>query len=223
MPDRAAIRDYTRELTLVEADDIGNDKINNIINQGLRELASRFRWPWLETTTTINVSAGTRSYALPSDFQYMHSLIRASSKIRLRAVSASKALGLYGDDFPTGNAEGFYLWGSTLHLTRDPASAETLNLFYHQAPTILSNDTDSPAFDSQFHLLLADYATSKIWEREEDFVKAKASENRWDDGVEQMARWYQDQTNDMPMVLGEEPTIRATVLNMPWLSDAGIL
>ena len=223
MPDRAAIRDYARELTLVETDDISNTKINNIIDQGIRELASRFRWPWLETTDTIAVVAGTRSYALPTDFQYLHSLLRAGSKIRLRATSPSKALGTYGDDFPEGTAEGYYLWGSSLFLTRNPASNETLNLFYYQSPTMLSNDTDVPGFDAQFHLLLADYAISKIWEREEDFVKAKASVNRWDDGVEQMARWYQERTEDMPMVLGEEPTIRATVLNMPWLSDAGIL
>ncbi len=223
MPDRASIRDYARELTLVETDDISNDKINNIVNQGIREMASRFRWPWLETTTTIAVVSGTRSYALPTDFQYLHSLLRASSRIRLRATSASKALGAYGDDFPTGTASGYYLWGSNLFLTKDPDSNETLNLFYYQAPTVLSNDTDSPAFDSQFHLLLADYTVSKIWEREEDFVKAKASEDRWDDGVEQMARWYQERTNDMPMILGEEPSIRATILNMPWLDDAGIL
>ncbi len=207
----------------METDDIDNTKINNIINQGLRDLASRFRWSWLQTTATIAVSSGTRSYALPTDFQYMHSVIRADSKTRLRAVAPVKALGSYGDDFPTGTAGGYYLWGSTLFLTRDPDSNETLNLFYYQAPTVLSNDTDSPGFDSQFHLILADYATSKIWEREEDFVKAKASEQRFDDGVEQMARWYQDRSEDMPMILGEEPTIRATISNMPWLSDAGIL
>lgn len=223
MPNRAAIRDWARELTLIETDDFTNDKINNLVNQGLRELATRFQWPWLQTTGTLTVVSGTRSYTLPSDFQYMHSVIRASTKIRLRAVSPTDALGAYGDDFPIGEAKGYYLWNNDLLLTKEPSSDETLNLFYYQRVSTLDNDTDTPAFDEQFHLILGEYAISKIWEREEDFVKAKASEQRFDDGIEQMARWYQDRTKDMPMIFGERPQIRSIHSNMPWLSDAGIL
>ena len=95
----------------------GNDKINSIINQGLRDLASRFRWPWLQTTTTIAVTSGTRSYALPSDFQYMHSVLRADTKIRLRATSPPKPRGAHGGDFLTGRRTIFF--NDELHVAVD--------------------------------------------------------------------------------------------------------
>lgn len=223
MPNRAAIRDYVRQLTLLETDDISNDKINPILDQGVREASSRFHWPFLQASSTVTVVDGTHVYSLPSDFQYLHTLIRDDTRIRLREVSASKAWNALGDSFPSGQAESFFLWEEQLHLTKIPSADETLNIKYFKSPTVMSDDTHTPEWDEQFHLIIADYAISKLWEREEDSIKSAEAMQKFDQGVEQMARWYNDKASDLPMVYGESPTVGAHVDNMPWLSDAGLL
>lgn len=219
MPNRAAIRDYVRQQTLIEEDDWGDDKIDAVINQGLRRLSTRFDWPWLAATSTLSVVAGTTSYALPTDLRKTEAITRQDRTGRLVEVSPWEISGKYGGDLPSGTPTSYFVHGRTLYLDRVPTEAITYDWLYYTSPTALSNDTDSPEFHEEFHLILADYAIAKAWEREEDFTKAGDAMQAFTDQVEEMAAFYLDLAKDRPVVVGEGRTLlqRRHPNNMPWL------
>lgn len=218
MPNRAAIRDYVRQQTLVETDDWGDDKINAVINQGLRRLSARFDWPWLAASGTLTTVAGTGSYALPTDLRKSLAITRIDKAQRLVEVSPWEILGRWGGDLATGTPESYYVHGRTLYLDKLPSEAATYTWLYFTSPTALDNDVDEPEFTDEFHLVLADYAVAKVWEREEDFTKAADSMKQFDRGVEEMAVFYLDVSRDRPVVFGEARTMRigSSGSNMPW-------
>lgn len=209
MADLAAIRDFVREQTLIEIDDWSNAKLLNVINEGIQEVASRFRWPFLATSAQISVTAGTQAYSLSSiasNIQRIAAIIDNERRIKLQELDARYAWQLFGGDAPDSDqALGFYLWGETLYLLPTPSATEAnaYTIFYYKSPTTLSNDTDTPEWSSQFHMLLADYAIARVWEREEDFQKAQAAQGRFDGRVEQMARHYLNRVEDEPLIFGE--------------------
>lgn len=218
MPDRAAIRDYVRQQTLIESDDWGDDKINAVINQGLRRLSARFDWPWLAATTTLSVVAGTQEYTLPTDLRKALALTRTDKPQVLREVSPWEVLGKHGGDIPSGTPTAFYVHGRSLFLDKVPTESATYSWLYFTAPTTLDNDTDEPAFHEEFHLILADYAVAKAWEREEDFTKADDAMADFDRAVDEMASFYLDVSRDRPIIIGlERGMVGRRHTNMPWL------
>lgn len=220
MADLAAIRDFVREQTLIEIDDWSNAKVLNVINEGIREVASRFRWPFLSASAQISVTAGTQSYALASiasDVQRIAAIIDNDRRVKLQEIEPQFAWKVYGGDAPASNeASAFYLWGNTLYLlpTPDANESNAYTMFYYKTPTELSNDTDVPEWSSQFHMMLAEYAIARVWEREEDFQKAQAAQSRFDSRVEQMARHYLNRVEDEPLVFGEGKYVRPRNVNL---------
>lgn len=86
MAQLSAIRDFVREQTLIETDDWSNVKIDNVINEGIQEVASRFRWPFLAGSAQVSVTSGTQSYALSSiasDVQRIAAIIDNDKRVKL--------------------------------------------------------------------------------------------------------------------------------------------
>lgn len=217
MANRSAIRDYAREQTLVETDDFADDKVDAVINEGLRVVSSRLLWPWLQTSTTLSVVAGTREYALPADHVYTTALIEQGDSVRLRQVAPIDAWQQIGDDPRSSDPEAYFIWGDTLILTTSPQSNATFDHYYYKQTDVLVDDTDEPAFRSEFHMMLADFAIARMWEREEDFAKARQAQQRFDIRVEEMARAYLRRGSHAPMVFGQRPERGGQRGNMPFL------
>lgn len=222
MPDRSDIRDYVREQTLVETDDFADTKIDAIINQGLRVLSTRFDWPWLAETGTLSVVASTTAYTMPTDLSRSLAITHPTKANRLVEVSPWEILGKYGGDLPSGTPTSYFVHGRTMNLDRIPYEDVDYTWLYFKNATVLSNDTDEPEFAAEFHLILADYAVAKVWEREEDFTKADEAMKDYQEGVENMARFYLDVSHDRPIVFGESRDIgmRRHATNMPFLDGA---
>ena len=70
--------------------------------------------------------------------------------------------------------------------------------------------------------MIAHYAIARAWEREEDGPKADAAMREYDDGVDEMAQYYLNRSDDNPVVWGTERKVlwRTSSNNMPWLDDA---
>lgn len=219
MANLSAIRDWVRQQTLIEEDDWSDGKINNVINQGLRLLTAKFDWPFMLSSATITAVSGTQTYALPSDHAKTHVIFRDGYRRRLREYTASDAWNLYGGDMPeSSEADSYFIHKDDIYLVPVPTSSgETYTHHYWTTPSIMANDTDSPPWAEQFHLVLADYAISKAWEREEDFTKAGEANLAWERGLEEMARYYLNRANRSPMVFGETPQRGYARTNMPWL------
>lgn len=221
MPNRAAIRDYVRNQTLIEQDDWGDDKIDAVINQGLRRLSTRFEWPWLAATTTLTLAADSSSATFPTDLMKVEAITRVGYAGRLVEVSPHEILGTRGGSIASGVPTAYYRHGRDMFFDRIPSEDIDFTVLYYKQASTMENDTDEPEFTEEYHLILADYAVAKAWEREEDFTKADEAMNDYEAGVEQMAQFYLDIARDKPIVIGEpRPSVYNGAYsnpNMPFL------
>lgn len=204
----ATIRDFVREQTLLEIDDWANDKLNNVINEGVLEVSSRFRWPWLAASANLSVTATVQEYALSTidaDLAQIAAIVDNNRKVKLQEVTPHYVWELEGGD-PTDAAEAnvFYLWGDSvfLHPVPNTTEADAYKVFFYKRPTLLTNDASVPQWDSQFHMVVAFYAIARVWEREEDFEKAKSWRDQFNERLEQMARFYLNRADDHPIIVG---------------------
>lgn len=222
MPTRSEIRDWVRQHTLVEADDYADDKVNNVINQGIRDLSSQFTWPFLQTSTVIDLQTTVASYALPSDFAHLAAAIRDDCACPVVEVVPRDAWDRWDSTADTDKPAHYYMWGGNIVFAPTPvgASLPDVTLYYYREPTILNNDTDSPEFATQFHMVLAEFAAAKVWEREEDLTRSNYYMERYYAGVERMARHYLNRTDKYPLVMGGARTRTTPKIpegRMPWL------
>lgn len=218
MPNRAEIRDWVRQHTLIEEDDYADSKINAVINQGIRDLATQFDWPFLQTSYSFNVEEGQSAYPLPADFSHLAAAVRSSSGDVMVEITPQEAWSEYGGDRTSDNPRFFYLWGNEFVVAPAKSGERPMavTLYYFRHPHVLSADTAEPEFDAQFHMLLAEFAAAKVWEREEDLTRSNYYMDRYYAGVERMARYYLKRTDHFPLVIGE-PRKQRSGPRMPWL------
>ena len=229
------IRDWVREETLVESTDWSNAKVDNTINEGIRQLATRFPWPFLATSSQLSVTDGTQNYSFDtiSDFSgtayklfRIEAIVDNDRKYKLRELAASDAFVMYGGDMPEASeAQYFYTWGQSIYLlpVPDTTAASAYTVYYYRSVDELANDSDSPEWDARFHMVLADYSIARVWEREEEIGKSEAADARFGDGIERMAQFYLNRAQDYPMIMGGGKTgpyldRYSDRLNMSWLS-----
>lgn len=216
------IRDWVRQQTLVEADDFADAKLNAVINQGVRDLSTLFRWPFLATSSTVAMVADQQAYAMPADLQSIEKVVVTGEQRTLSELSPARAWGEYGGKFGTATVpESFFIWGSSLYMVPIPTDAtKSITLYYYRFATELTNDTSVPEWAAPFHQILAEYAAAHVWEREEDFPKARDFWGRYFQGVDRMAQFYLNRSADKPMVVGGSGAQHTTSHpwpNMPWL------
>lgn len=233
--DLAAIRDWIREQTLVETTDWSNAKILDVINQGIREISVRFDWPFLAASNTLTVVAAQQAYTFDTISDYagtgkklfrIEAIVDNDRRVKLNEVAAADAFQMYGGSMPTASdSDRFFTWGSSIYLLPVPDTNDTARytVYYYRSPAELTNDTDLPEWDSRFHMVVAEYGVQKVWEREEEIGKAKAAANRFNEGVERMAQFYLNRSQDYPTIVGAGKA--GTRLdrwsdrsNMPWLA-----
>lgn len=218
MPTRSELRDLVRVSTLVEADDLTDSKVNNLMNQAVRDVSSRFDWPFLATSDTIAVTNATDTYALPTDADRLEAVLIAGSTAPLIEVSPGTAFAQDGAVPSSGTPSWYFLWGGNLVLRPQPDGDSTLTVYYYRKPATLDNDIDEPEWADKFHYLISDFVMSKLWEREEDFQRASVYEARYLQGIEAMARFYLNRVSDAPLIVGEPKSRRyGTGPRMTWL------
>ena len=203
MPTRLQIRNWVRAETLVESTMMSDADINAIIDQAVRDVSTRFNWPFLAKTDTIAFVLNQQEYTLPTDFDRLVAVMVDGTTTKLTEVGPAEYWAAYGDSPPSGTPAYFFLWANQIFVSPVPtASTGGLVLRYFRAPTLMTDDAHVPEFASQFHMILAEYASLHLWHREEDFSKARVYEERYLDGVERMARYYLGRAIDAPLVMG---------------------
>jgi hypothetical protein len=212
------LRALVRKQTLASADAIDNATLNGFINDGMRAVASRFKWPFLETTATITTVADQAAYALPSDYRRTSVVIPVVSGRRLVRTTLEEET-LRRNPIPTAQiADRFYIYGDEILLAPIPDISDVdYTHYYTKGITTLSSDADEPEFLSDFHIAPARYAMARVWEYEEDFPKVRDLDSRFDLDVEIMARYYLGRTEDTPAIFGESRRV-SPADNMPFLS-----
>lgn len=205
---RADLRTFIRRQSLITTTEISDASLNTDLEQGILDVATQYAWPWMLKIGTITTAAGTPAYALPADLMYIRNLIHdAEGQASLEPTTLEVVKLVYGDN--VGSSDLPHLWYQSepakITFVPTPSAVKTVNLHYYATPdlaTTFNQDTHTPPWHSAFHIILADYALNKIWEREEDYGRASDHLGRYLQGVDRMANYYTQRFPAQPLVVG---------------------
>lgn len=203
----AELRAWVRRTTLVTSSELSDSDLNSIMAQGLADIAARYDWPWAYKTATISLVDGTSEYSLPADTMKIDELVYdAEGKTRLARTTIQAVKAEFGDvvgdsDLP----DRYYLTaGDKIVFVPTPDAAKTVNVFYYATPdpTLFDADGEEPPFHSAFHLAIAEFAASTVWDSLEQEDRGGFYLQRYLDTLNRMALFYDARLPDEPMVVG---------------------
>jgi hypothetical protein len=148
----------------------------------------------LEDTDEQNMTAGTASYALPSDYLKVKR-VRADS-LPLRPISMPELDRCETTGSPSTDTRGtpshFYMWGDLLYLYPTPASSVTsgVKVTYYKRPATLIGTTDEPELPEQFQDLLVLYALHLALQRDMLYREADIILGEFRELIDEAKRYY---------------------------------
>lgn len=196
--DLTALIAAVRRQTNLTTADVSDADVTAILNEGIQNIASLRRWEFLYTDSTISVTANTVEYTLPADFNFMGLVMQdALSNGPLLMLSHDEYVYRFGDNPSSGSqARYFYLRiaGGTQKIgfypTPSATAASEYLIYYYKNPTELSASSDVPEWDASLHDVLVDYASYRLWEREEYFDESQRAFQRYGRRLGDMMRFY---------------------------------
>ena len=200
------IEGWARRISLIEAKNITDAQINQLINQGYHELSVMYPWSWLETTADFTVSKNVRKYALPSNFDYGITMIDTNTDRAIQYVPAKEFFEETGNDTDT-TAKAARLWtifDNNVYFHPVPSTQTTAayTLYYYSEITEITAE-DQPAFHTAFHWALVEYVLWKLYNREEYFAQSERAFITYSRYINEMIAFYNSKTKWSSFVWGD--------------------
>lgn len=155
----------------VDDDTMDATRALHLANVAYDRVNAKRLWHYLDAEdTSKTILAGTRSYALPSDFLYTRTVKLYSSSSKFDAPLKPVP---FRERSRYEGVQGFYyidVKNSTFVLTCDPPSADVGKTIYHDysyQPAILTTSS-SPVFNRAFHSMLVYEMARMFWYSEQD-------------------------------------------------------
>lgn len=157
------------------SDDFLQDLANEAQDDITRDLANIGAASKLETSTTLNYTAGTRTVAVPADclkvvrvemlYNGEYSVIPI---IRLRGIDEAANTPIWNTAADVqGTPKQVFLYGGSFYLdpTPDATLASGLKVYYIRIPATMDTATESPEILSPYHTLVKDYIVATALEQ----------------------------------------------------------
>ena len=217
--DRAEIRTLVRTITRTETQDVDDAALDLYLDEGYAEIVSNRPWPWtyVDTPETVVLTPDVNEYTLGATVRRVVAVIEVEQRYPLTNISINDWARRQDSIQSTSRPVWYVYQAGKLKLWPVPATNDSLDVYYHAFPVW---DTDPPVFDSTFHTAIADWSMSRLWEQEEDLEKANDYRQRFEIKMTRMAKFYNTEMLDRPMIYGGGDAGVARPHSMPWLSDA---
>jgi hypothetical protein len=186
------IRNLVWEIMDLEDVDLPGSLVVQFIKDGFDRIINlERRWPFYETTYTLNTVAGQRDYAISSigtgNLREVVSILdNSSAGNRLNIVSLDEAEAVWHGSFDVPTRPLLYAeWGEVIKLYPRPDTIYPLTIRGYRKPsyTWATDLTQSPDCDERFHTALAYYAISQAYRRQEDNEMAQMYKQSYEEAV----------------------------------------
>lgn len=186
------LRTYVRSLTGIPSTDIiSNADVNQFINEAYNEILREADWPFLRASTTLNITNGVASYALPANVYeaQIASVSVLSDDTNRRQLRPRNRYTT--DDSPgplnVGKPMEYSTYIGNIQFFPTPDASEVVTFRYFTIIPEMSIDADAPIFDSKFHNIIAYGAAIKVLFREgDDTERRKFYTEQFYRGIDQM-------------------------------------
>lgn len=186
------IRQLVWDIMDLEDTDLPGALVVQFIRDGFDRIINlERRWPFYETTYTLNTTAGQRDYPISSigsgDLREVVSILdNSSAGNRLNIVSLDEAEAVWHGAFDVPTRPLLYAeWGESIKLYPKPDTVYPLTIRGYRKPGYAwaTNTTLSPDLDERFHTALAYYAISQAYKRQEDSEMTQMYKQSFDEAV----------------------------------------
>lgn len=183
---------FVREITDLDQADLPSDLIVAYMKDGFQRIVNlERRWPFLETSATLNTVANQRDYPLSSigdgDIREITSILdNSASGNRLQLVSLDDAEAVWHGSFDTpARPLLFSEWNNSIKLFPKPDTVYPLIIRgYRKASYNWTTQRDTQVdCDERLHDAIAYYAVSQAYKRQEDNEMANSYKSSFDEAV----------------------------------------
>ena len=194
---------------------LAKDAVNHSVRLIIQDAQE---WPFLKTTYTQTLAAGTRQYDFPSDMATVDwdtfYLKKLSSKDNtptvLRPISYEEYIQSYRSRDDTGNASGdgapvyvYQTYEEKFGVTPVPDAAYEVEYVYWTAPSDMTLYNDTCVIPSRFDHVIIDGAIMFMMRFRSNEQSAAIHQNNFEDGIKAMRR----------VLIDDDLNIRSTVIN----------
>jgi hypothetical protein len=192
MSTTAELTAFVREIIDVDDVDLPSSLIRSYMKDGFNRIINlERRWPFYETTYTLNTVAGQRDYPLSSigngDMREITSILDDSTVgNRLSIITVDEAENVWHGSFDTPTRPLFFAeWGDTIKLYPKPDTVYPLVIRGYRKPSYAwVNDTTLQVdCDERLHDAIAYYAVSQAYKRQEDNEMGRTYKDSFDEAV----------------------------------------
>lgn len=222
------IRDLVGDITDLEigndpSDDITEDLVDTFIEEAFQRIVTlNTKWPWYQTTYSINTVASQRRY--DTGFTQVHTTATGTNvgsdfaDIREILSVTNESNGgnqlIYIDDFlaqtywnGTADVPGypvyFSMWAGGLQIWPKPDGVYTLNVRGFRQPSYawLTDSGLTVDINDEFHIMIINFAASRCYQYQEDPEMAAVYMNHFDQGVSLARQNITHPSNNQQLVL----------------------
>jgi hypothetical protein len=194
---------------------LAKEAVNNSIRLVLQDTQE---WPFLKTTYTQTLAAGTRQYSFPADFGtvdwdtfYLKKLAAKDNlPVALKPISYEEYIQRYRTDDDLADAAGetspryvYQTYGEAFGVTPVPDAAYEVEYTYWSYPSDLVAYDDVSIVPSRFDHVIVDGAVMYMMRFRSNEQSAAIHQNNFEDGIKAMRR----------VLLDDDLAIRSTVIN----------
>ena len=196
---------------------IAKDAINNSIREILQD---GHQFPFLKTTTTQTLTAGTGTYAFPVDLAsadwdtfYLRSLASVNNSAKsLPTIPFDQYIRFYKSVEENAGTGGrtiptiiYQTSEEKFGVTPIPDAAYVVEYVYYKFPADLSAYTDTTLIPDRFKYIVIDGAMTYMMRFRSNEQSAQIHQQKFKDGIKSMRR----------LLLDDPLSIRSTVINRP--------
>jgi hypothetical protein len=218
---RSELRQFVRDLTLVEEHTASDTLIDTFLQEGYYKVLTRNKWSWLvhetdqftPTASPFDLATLTATPLAVRDLSPVDSLELPLTQVTRGQVNFFRHSPL------TGRTRLYYVEGHNLFMDPPPDGGVTYEISYFADPGWV-DDSECPVPVEFQTSTVGNYATHRVWEREEDFDRSDAYLGRFEMGVADLEFVENTRNADSPKIFGEIAGHRGRN-HMPWLDRVG--
>ena len=172
----------------------------NAVNEAINYINQReYGWPFTHATSTVNLTANTTRYSIPSTATHVdYETFRISRDqslgvdgTTLKVLDYKEYIDRYVDQESTSDVGGVPIYvfrtpDNNYGLYPYPDKAYELKFDYFDKPTQLANATDAPTVPEQFRQVIVDGATAYGYQYRGEAQQYGINFARFEDGIKHM-------------------------------------
>lgn len=140
--------------------------------------------------TSITTVAGTRSYSFPSNFIDLKRVEYNGIKLEVSDFRDDDRLTVQNSTTTQQGTPAYYqIFAKTIYLRPIPDAAQTLTIYGHKEPTLLTTASTTLSVPTEFHMDLVDFVTMVLCAKDKDYEGVALYQQRWEAAKKRARQW----------------------------------